>query len=166
MTLFEINRNIEDIANGMIDLETGEVNEEFVKELEQLQMAKEEKVENIACYIKNLVAYADALKKEKQSIADRQARAEKKAERLKQYLLDALQGEKFKGIKAEISYRKSQSVELTDLEEDVIATLKATNPNYINAKYTLNKTAIKDALKSGEQIFGLALAENTSVQIK
>ena len=67
MTLYEINRNIEDILNRMfeeVDEETGEVNPEIVTELAELNEARDTKIDNIGAYIKNLDAEAKAIKDE------------------------------------------------------------------------------------------------------
>ena len=65
MTLYEINRNIEDILNRMfeeVDEETGEVNPEIVTELAELNEARDMKLDNIGAYIKNIDAEAKAIK--------------------------------------------------------------------------------------------------------
>lgn len=54
------------------------VTEEAAQAIEQLSMARDEKVENLALYYKNLMAEAEALKAEKQTLAARQSAAEKK----------------------------------------------------------------------------------------
>lgn len=67
MNLFEINAAIEDAIERMLDSvdpETGEVNEEDAKALEELQAAKKDKLDNIGAFIKNLQAEAEALSEE------------------------------------------------------------------------------------------------------
>lgn len=80
MNLFEIENEI----MNCWDQETGEIFDS--KKMDQLEMARDTKIENIALYIKNLTADAEALKAEKQSFAERQKAAENKAEALKRYL--------------------------------------------------------------------------------
>lgn len=77
MNLFEIENEI----MNCWDQETGEIFDS--KKMDQLEMARDTKIENIALYIKNLTADAEALKAEKQSFAERQKAAENKAEALK-----------------------------------------------------------------------------------
>ena len=89
MTLYEIDKAITDLA----DPETGEITD--FEALDNLQMARDQKIENIACYYKNLVSDAEAIKAEKEALAERQKVAENKAARLKEYLSYALHGEKF-----------------------------------------------------------------------
>ena len=88
MNLFEIENEI----MNCWDQETGEILDS--DRLDQLEMERDTKIENIALYIKNLTADAEALKAEKQSFAERQKAAENKAELLKKYLATYLAGQK------------------------------------------------------------------------
>ena len=158
MTIYEINEGI----LNCIDLETGEIID--IDKLNELQLEKDAKIENVACWIKELKAEAEAIKAEKQTLAERQKVAENKAESLKKWLAYALQGEKFKTAKCSVSFRKTESVEVTDeglnnlmKEHDELLTYKAPEPN---------KKAIKDALKDGLSVQGVRLECNTSVIIK
>ena len=89
MNLFEIENEI----MNCWDQETGEILDS--DRLDQLEMERDTKIENIALYIKNLTADAEALKAEKQSFAERQKAAENKVESLKKYLATYLAGQKF-----------------------------------------------------------------------
>ena len=158
MTIYEIDQAIMEC----VDLETGEIID--AEQLDKLQMEREKKLENVACWIKDLKAEAEALKAEKQALAERQKVAENKAESLKKWLAYALQGEKFKTTKCAISFRKTEAVEVTDeglnnlmKEHDELLTYKAPEPN---------KTAIKDALKDGLNVPGVQLVQNVSTIIK
>ena len=108
MTIYEINNEI----MNCIDMETGEVID--TDKLNDLQMERDAKIENVALWIKELKAEAEAIKNEKQALAERQRVAENKAESLKNWLSYALNGEKFKTAKCSISYRNSESVEVTE----------------------------------------------------
>lgn len=158
MTIYEIN---EEILN-CIDLETGEIID--IDRLNELELERDAKIENVACWIKELKAEAEAIKAEKLALAERQKVAENKAESLKKWLAYALDGQKFKTSKCSISYRKSESVEVTEeglnnliKEHDELLTYKAPEPN---------KTAIKQALKDGLSVQGVQLVQNTSTIIK
>lgn len=158
MKLYEIDNAILDC----IDMETGEVID--IEKLNELQMERDTKIENVACWIKDLKAEAEAIKKEKQALADRQKAAENKAESLKKWLAYALNGEKFKTAKCAVSFRRSESVEVTDIglkslmnKHDELLTYKDPEPN---------KTAIKQALKDGLNVEGVQLVQKTSTIIK
>ena len=108
MNLYEIENEI----LNCVDMETGEIVD--IKKLESLQMERDQKIENIGCWIKNLLSDAKALKEEKETLAARQKIAENKAASLKKYLSRYLNGEKFKSAKLSISYRKSDSVNIAE----------------------------------------------------
>ena len=158
MTIYEIDQAIMEC----VDLETGEIID--TDKLNELELERESKIEGVACWIKDLKAEAEALKNEKQALAERQKVAENKAESLKKWLAYALQGEKFKTTKCAISFRKSEAVEVTDeglnnlmKEHDELLTYKAPEPN---------KTKIKQALKDGLSVEGVQLIQNISTIIK
>lgn len=153
MTLYEIDAAILDC----IDAETGEVVD--ADKLNALQMEREEKVEAVALWIKDLTAEAAALKAEKQAFSERQAAAEKKAESLRKWLSDALAGQKFKTTRVAVSFRKTESVDVPDVWALGDEYLKFADP-------TPDKQKIKAALKAGETVTGAALVEGQSMTIK
>lgn len=162
-SLYEINAQIEQAWGAAVDPDTGEIiNEKALQELDGLTMQREEKLENLALYYKNLSAEAEALKAEKMRLAARQAAAEKKAEGIKKYIaasMDSAGGEKIKTSKVAISWRKSESVSVDAnafLPEEYV-TLREPIPNL---------TAIKKALKADEQIDGATLVASNNIQIK
>lgn len=153
MTIYEINQAIIEC----VDLETGEIID--TEKLDKLTMEREAKLENVACWIKELKAEAEALKAEKMAFAKRQQVAENKMESLKKYLAYALDGQAFKTVRASVTFRKSQAVEIADIYK--------LDENYLRYKEPeADKTAIKEALKAGQTVAGATLVENTSVIIK
>ena len=153
MEIYKINQAILDC----IDAETGEIID--AEMLDKLQMEKSEKIENVACWIKDLKAEAEALKNEKQALAERQRVAENKVESLKRYLAYALDGQAFKSTRASVSFRTTDKVEIADIYK--------LDENYLRYKEPeADKTAIKEALKAGKEVVGATLVENTSVIIK
>lgn len=157
MTLYEIDKAILDFEFE-VDEESGEILN--ASDLDELKMAREDKIEGISLWIKNLEAEKEAVKHEKDNFADREKRLGKKIESLKGYLTYALDGQKFSTPKVAVSFRKSESVLVKDkwLIPD----------NYMNLSVVRepNKTAIKNALKRGEQINGVELLEKQNVQIR
>ena len=152
-TLYEID---EEILN-CVDMETGEIID--VERLGQLQLAREDKVEGIALWIKNLLSDASAIKEEEDKLAQRRKVNENKAKNLKEYLSNFLNGQKFKTPKVSISYRKSESVEVADLSKLDDDYLKFAEP-------TVDKTKVKKALKAGTVLQGVSLVENQNIQIR
>ena len=158
MTLYEINEAIRNAIELGYDPETGEILD--ASALEQLQMDRDEKIENICLYIKDLAAEASAIKAEEQALAERRKASERKGDSLKRYLQAMLDGQKWKSSKAVVSYRKTQSVVVDDL--DAIPT------DFMRIKTTSepDKVAIKDALKDGKEVAGVHLEEGQSMSVK
>lgn len=169
MNLYEIDKRINDTIEFCCDLETGELLDDEMLEntLNDLELSKEEKLTNIAKYIKNLKADAKALQEEKLKFAKRQSVAENKIKRLKKYVDDFIrntQGEdfnnfKFKDVNNTISYRKSQSLEIDDIDK--------INKNFLKVEKTVrDKKELAKALKNGLNIDGCHLEEKYSLQIR
>lgn len=153
MNLYEIDNAILEC----VDMETGEIID--VDKLSDLQMARDQKIENIGCWIKNLLADAKALKEEKDKFAKRQKAAECKAASLKEYLSGYLNGEKFESTEVSISFRKSDSVFVAENAIVPKEYLKYSEP-------TPDKVGLKAALKSGEKFPGITLVTSQNIQIK
>ncbi len=152
MRLYEIDDAIMDCVN-----EDGEVVD--IDRLTQLEMERDKKISNIACWIKDLQAEAKAIKEEKYKLSARQKVAENKAENLKNYLQGYLNGAKFKDARTAISYRHStETVYNGDVEK--------LQDKYCTIKRTPSLTAIKEALENGVVIEGAQLVEKESIQIK
>ena len=152
-SLYEISQAILDT----IDLESGEILDYAA--FDRLQMERDEKIENIALWIKNLKSEAVAYKAEKDAFAEKQKRAENKAESLTKYLDSVLNGQKFKSVKAEVSYRKSTALNIQEGAQAPEEFKKYAEP-------TIDKKALTDALKGGAEIAGFELIERNNIQVK
>ena len=155
--IYQIKQEIENF-NFEVDEETGE----FLNALswDELNMAYEEKVENIACYIKNLASDVLAFKAEEESIAKRRRSMEKKIDYLKKLLSNNMGGEKFSTAKCAVSFRRSETVDVEDIAYLPAEMLR------VKTTYEADKTAIKAAIKAGKEVKGCRLVENISTQIK
>lgn len=162
MSLWEIDREIRaciEMEDGdFLNTETGEIIS--FERLNALQMEQNRKIENIACAIKNYSAAAAALKAEKEELEKREKRALKKVEGLKSWLTVALHGEKFTTSRCAVSFRRSEAVEITEessLPKEMLIE---------KITYSPNKTAIKEAIKAGQEIPGAQLVERLNASIK
>ena len=158
MSIYEI----DDAITSLVDIETGEIDDE--KRYDELQMERTQKIENIGCYYKNLVAEAKAMKEEEANLAQRRKAVEGKAERIKNLLVYALKGEKFESPKVRCGYRKAKSVQVDDSfvawareHADYLLTYKEPSPN---------RKAIKAALEDGRAIEHAEIVTNESLQVK
>ena len=162
MNLYQIDEAIEKAFSLAIDPETGEVNGDGMTLLDSLYMERDKKIENIACLIKNLKADAQALKAEKDAFAKRQRQAENKAEALSNYLVSALNGEKFSSNRCSVSFRHTQKVTL-----DEGFTIYDIDTHFVRMKEPeLDKTAIKKALEDGTTIAGVHMEDGLSMTIR
>jgi len=160
MTIYEIDAAIQ----ALVDPETGELQD--YEAFEALQMEREQKLDNVGAWIKDLTAQAKAIREEELALADRRKALEKKAERLKDYLTYALQGEKFSSARVNVSYRKSTQVQVED-EAKLIRWAKRNKlKDLFQVKTTVNKTEIGKVLKTGTAVPGASLIECSNIQIK
>lgn len=153
-SIYEINEQI----MQCIDFETGEIID--AEKLDALQIEKDKKIENVACWIKNLIAEAQSIKAEEQSLAERRKAKENTVERLKQYLSNVLEATPFESARAKITFRKSTAVNITDESKLADAFKKS------ETVVKIDKKAIGEALKLGEIVDGAELVENQNIQIK
>ena len=152
-TLYEINAAMLDC----VDLETGEIVD--IEQLQALQLEREQKVENVALWYKNLLSDAEQYAAEEAAFKEKKRRAQAQAERLKQYLLDALGGEKYKSARVSISYRNTPRVVVDDVLNLPPRFVRFADPEP-------NKTEIAAAIKAGEDVYGARLETNQSIIIK
>ena len=156
MTLYEINEQIQKAIELGFDPDTGEILD--ASALEQLEMDRDEKIENICLYIKDLKAEAKALADEAKALSERKERSQSKTESLSRYLQAMLDGQKWKSAKAIVSYRKTVSVMVDDID--------ALPPGYVRIKKEPDKALIKECIKAGGTMTGAHLEERQSMSVK
>lgn len=157
MKLFEIDAELE----SCVDPETGEFDETKYNLLTHL---RDEKIEGLICYYKNIVADAEALKTQEAIFKERRMREEKKAESLKAFLSRTLNGEKFRTDKVDVGFRKSKQVVVA--EDFVQWAITHDRDDLLSYKEpTVNKTSIKEALAKGEEL-PAEIVENLNISIK
>lgn len=153
MKLYEIDEAIQ----ACFDEETGELlNPEA---LEALAEAREDKIESLCLWVKELTAEAAALKAEKQAFEARQRAAERKAKSLKDYIARVLNGQKFKTTRCAVSFRVTSSVNITDSYKIPAEFIK-------EVEYKPDKMEIKKALTAGQEVAGAELVESLSCTIR
>lgn len=162
MTLYEIDEEIQELLSE-VDPETGELITDYAA-LDALLMEREAKIENIVLFIKNLSSDVRELKAEEAALAERRKKAEKKAERLREYVSHALGGERFQTPRCCVSFRKSTALELGEgftewakEHADTLLRYKEPEPD---------EAAIKAALAGGTEIPDAKLVQNTTMTIK
>lgn len=152
--LYEINQAIMEC----IDLESGEIID--IEKLSELTLEKDDKIENIALWIKNLKSDIEAYNAEIESFTARKKSAENKLNSLSRYLGEFLDGQSFKTAKAQISFRTTTSVKVED---------GITPPDdycRVTTKKDPDKKKIKEALEKGIEIIGCELVQSRSMSVK
>ena len=162
-TLYEINAELENAINQMfldVDQETGEVSDEWVQRIEDLQMQKDEKLDNIGAIIKNKMADVKALKDEESALKARREVKEREIENLKNYVSGILNGEKFESARVVFGFRKSDKI-IVDNEEMI-------PKEFMKQKieYSPDKVNIKKAIMDGVQVAGCHIETENNLQIK
>jgi hypothetical protein len=155
MNLYEL----DDAILECIDTENGDILD--IDKLEALEMERDAKISNLACWVKELIADAAAIKAEKDALDKRMKAKKNLADRISNYLQNFLNGAKFEDSRCAISHRASTSVEIAkDLDLSMLP------DEYKKITVEANKTAIAEALKKGIQIDGCALVKKSNIQIK
>lgn len=159
MTLYEIDAAILALAN-----EDGEITD--FEALDALTMERDQKLENVACWIKDLTAEAKAIREEEMVLAGRRQSAEKKAEQLKTYLDHALQGQKFSTSRCSVAYRTSMAT-VIDNEDTAFKWLKRHKcDECYTTKVSLAKSAIGNLLKNNIEVPGARLEKRSNIQVR
>ena len=138
--------------------------------LDGMEIAIQEKAENVALYIKNLDYEIKAIKSEKSRLDARLKSKEKSCKNMLEYLKNCLEAAKLKKIetpRAAISIRNNpESVEITD-EKSFIGWAQDNNDDLLRYKDPeVNKTAVKQLLKAGEEVPFAKLIRTQSLNIK
>ena len=128
------------------------------------------KAESVSLYIKELEAGAKALGESIKNLQSRKKAMENKVEHLKAYLtnsMDTVNETKIETDKVRISLRNNAPSVVVYDEKAFINQYKGNRDDLLKySEPTINKTAVKDALKSGEDIAGATLEVKRTVTIK
>ena len=161
MRLYEIDNRIEEVIERgfSLDEETGEVFD--ADSLDDLKMARDEKLEGCGLYVKNLKAEAAAIRAEEAKLAERRHAMERKAKSLEGYMLRSMERadmRKIETARCKLTTRISRRVEVTDM--DLIP------DEFVRTKIerTADKAAIKAALKT-ECVPGAVLVSSMSLTV-
>ena len=169
MTLYDIDAQIAALDGAaeddmLIDEETGEL-VSVSQALDALRMEREAKLENVACWVKNLSAEADAIREEENRLLKRRKAAETKAANLKAWLLAAMTREdgttdKLKTGRVMVSVKRNPPSTVVD------DALLPSSYNVAKITYQANKELIKRELLAGGEVPGAHLEYGRSVVIK
>lgn len=164
LTLYNI---ADQYLSDLQKLQDMEIDEQtFSDTLEGLSGELEVKATNVAMFVRNLEASAEAIKAAEKQMADRRKALEAKADRIRQYLLDNMTRTGITKIDCPyfvLSVRKNPpAVEV--LNQDMIPDEYFDIPE--PPAPTLNKNRLKEDLKAGVVVEGAKLTAGQSLSIK
>lgn len=163
--LWEIDADIERILSlgsgeEAVDVETGEILD--ADALDALDMELAEKVENCACWVKNQKALSEAIREEVARLTERRRAIDARVERLKRYMLGAVEtaGGRVETARARVSTRRSSAV--------VVDCMEALPEAYVTQRVEVSpdKAAIRDAVGAGASVPGAHVEQRKTVVIK
>lgn len=160
MKLYEINKEMTQLIESA-DPTTGEVD---AVAFEALALAKGEKQKNIVLFVNHLDSDNEAIEKEIERLKVMRARSENAKKWLLNYLKESMEFDgvtelDFVTFKAKIKKNPPR----LDVGESVNIPEKFWK---VKTTKELDKDAIKEAIKSGEEVKGCSIAQGTRLEIK
>ena len=175
-TLYELTAAQSAIEDALYE-NGGELTPELEEQLAETREALPAKIDgynHILARLAGMEAAADAEIKRLQALKKTAQNAQKS---LKGHLLNAMQTfgiEKIEGSSCKV-FRKANPASVTITDENALLQpfkewlfdgVMDDLPAWIKVEASINKTALKDLLKNGEQVFGAELTQGESVVIK
>lgn len=152
------------------DIDSGVIPEEAIGDtLESVECALDDKLENVAVFIKELKSDVDALAAEEKALRDRRESKQRKLERMTDYLTAQMQltgKKKLERPRASISIRRSEAVEISD-EAEFLRWATGHRDDLLTYKApAISKSAIKLAISDGEKIPFASIVERGKAAVK
>lgn len=167
MKLWEVSEKIEWVLANEVDKETGEITDDTLKALDDLELQRDELVLQIAKYVKGELAESKAVAEQASILSTRAKRHEKRAANLTFYLQKNLpEGQELRDPTVRIHWRKSNVIEPRWPQEDL--STGHIPDEYLRKKVTLSidKKKAKEDLKNGKEIIGLLLVEKNTLKLE
>lgn len=162
MSLYSLDSKIKSCirldADHVVSEDDGEVLD--LEQFEALQAERGEKLENLACYIKNVDAEAEAIYAEIGKLSKRAKVKENEVERCKNYLAQLLAGEKFETPRCKVTFRNVTVCNVLDLAK--------VPEQFLRRKEVVeaNKVDIKKFCKDGAKLPGVEVVTKQNMVLK
>lgn len=156
-------------------LQAIEANEEvegaYTDTIEALQLEFNEKIDNLACYIKNINAEVEAMKYEEKALAERRKAKEKKVNRLVGYMKECLKSQNISKLDTPrnlVSIRKCPKSINIQNETQLIEWAERTGfeCDICKTKITVSKTDVKQLIDKGIDVPFVEIVQGESLSIK
>jgi hypothetical protein len=162
MKLYEISEEFEKVLAECIDSETGEITD--IERLNEIDMAMNDKVKNIALYILNLKAEEKAIAEVLKKFLDKKKTISRKVEWWENYLKQNTNAKEYSFPEVKISYLHSEETIITDKEAFNKYWQRHKALGTIEVKP--DKKAIKEAIANGLNVKGVEIVDKKNIQIK
>jgi hypothetical protein len=162
LNIYQIEKEYLEFANQLIE-SGGECSPELELQLTINQEQLEQKARGYGFVVKQMESDVSIIDAEIKRLGELKKARLKTIERLETTVSNAMQLYQINKLETptlKISFRKSESVEIDDESAISFAYLKE------KITYTIDKTAIKEAIKKGEVVAGARLQINQNIQIK
>ena len=163
LNLYELNAMLTEalqVAENLLDHETGEIPESWASFLDDIQMERDQKLLNCAALYKSWAAEADAIRTEEKSLEARRHALEARGERIKGWMVQNMTaGEKLSDARCTLSWRMSPGSVVINNASQIPA-------EYYHKEIVWHKKELGDAIKGGATIPGAELVKSVSLQIK
>lgn len=166
--LYEIAADYRDVAAMLAD---DEVDTQAVMDtLESIQGEFEDKADNLACIVKELEAAAGAIKAEADRLSERAAGKSAKAKRLRAYLCQQMELSGIKRVETarnQLSLRGTAgSLKFRDEGAFMRWAMDGHKEFLRERDPEIDKKAVRDALKSGQELPGASVEKGTALTLK
>jgi len=157
---YQVSNEIEYVLLIHADEETGEISQEGEGLLNDLQVERDDIIEDLIASYKNALAEAEMLSTVNDDIVCRMEKAQNRADSIKKIVAKTLNGEKYSCVAGACSWRTSTSTNIDHVD------ISALPDDCIIVKKMPSKDAIKKALLGGVEIAGAFIEKKQSMSIK
>lgn len=162
LSLYKIEQEYLELAQQLLD-NGGELTDELSERLNINEQNLQTKGINYGFIVKQMESDVEVIDSEIKRLTALKASRNKSIDRLKDTLSKAMELyaiEKIETPVLKINFRNSESIEIENI--DLVDNLYKVEKTIISA----DKKAIKEAIKSGEEVAGAILKQNKNLQIK
>jgi len=157
MKLYELTGALKTLLEYYSDSDSTN-SEECLAQLQEIEVERDYKLEACCAVYKNINAERDVIANEIKRLRTKLDAIENKSDNFKRYIENnMLPGEKWTNGVHKLSWRASESVEITN--EEFLP------DDFWRIKKEPDKTAIKTAFKNGEKVTGAVLVHKNNLQI-
>lgn len=174
MTLFQLSAEMAEIEDALIE-NGGELTDELAQALEETEKSLAKKVDDYAAIIAKFGYTSDILKAEIKRLQDKKKVVDNSTERLKKHVCDTMGIFGMTKIESNFNTFTRRRSEKTEVNEEQliaayvqkVAEFNESLPPYLSVELKVNKTKIKEMLKTeGILPAGAEIVENYSLQIR